>query len=72
MLLGGYSQCALGDLIHSLDVRPKTAESGAEPEDRASEFSSYSSNARFDKSAHLESEQNGRTRVCQAPRIDIS
>ena len=34
MLLGGYSRCALGDLTRSLDVRPKTAESGLEPEDR--------------------------------------
>ena len=34
MVLGGYSRCALDDLARSLDVRPKTAESGAEPEDR--------------------------------------
>ena len=34
MLLGGYSRCALGDLARNLDVRPKTAESGLEPEDR--------------------------------------
>ena len=34
MLLGGYSRCALGDLARSLDVRPKTAESWPEPEDR--------------------------------------
>ena len=34
MLLGGYSRCALGDLAHFLNLRPKTAESGLEPEDR--------------------------------------
>ena len=34
MLLCGYSRCALSDLARNLDVRPKTAESGLEPEDR--------------------------------------
>ena len=34
MLLGGYSRCALGDLACNLDVRPKTAESLPEPENR--------------------------------------
>ena len=34
MLLGGYSRCALGDLARSLDVRPETAESWQEPEER--------------------------------------
>ena len=34
MLLGGYSQCALSDLARFLDLRPKTAESGLEPENR--------------------------------------
>ena len=34
MLLGGYSRCALGDLPRSLALRPKTADSGLELEDR--------------------------------------
>ena len=34
MLLGGYSRCAPGDLARSLDVRPETAESWQEPEER--------------------------------------
>ena len=34
MLLGGYSRCALADLARSLDVRPETAESLPEPENR--------------------------------------
>ena len=34
MLLGGYSRCALGNLPRSSVLRPKTAESGLEPENR--------------------------------------
>ena len=34
VLLGGYSQCTLGDLPRSLAVCPMTAESWPEPEDR--------------------------------------
>ena len=34
MVLGGYSRYALDDLARSLDVRPKTAESWPEPEER--------------------------------------
>ena len=34
MLLGGYTRCALGNLARSLDVRPETAESWQEPEER--------------------------------------
>ena len=72
MLLGGYSRCALGDLARSLDVRPETAESWQEPEERVGILALQLERALYVTRAHLESEPNDRTRVCQAPRIDIS
>ena len=71
MLLGGYSRCALGDLTRSLDVRPKTAESGLEPEDRVGILALQLERA-LSQERTSSPEPNVRTRVCQAPRIDIS
>ena len=72
MLLGGYSRCALGDLTHSLDVRPKTAESGLEPEDCVGILVLQLERALCKARTSIESELQGPTRVCQAPQIDTT